>query len=324
MDLVVLTEMMDRLAESDPSACADAESIVLLQRQLARFEAFVAKATAAFDAQGNWIPDGARNAAGWLATRCRLPRAQARRQVRRGREIRHLQECAQAWADGDIAAAHVDTIVALRRDSTEKALARDESMLVEQARTLRFESFVRAVTYWEQLADPDGIEAESKRREARRDVYLASSFHGMWLGKMTLDPVSGAIVGGELERLEHELFESDWADARTALGRDPTIAELSRTPGQRRADALVEMATRSRTAPADGRRPDPLFSVLVGYESAVSRGPRKTLARQRRLSRPRESGHVHMCDASDDGGAATAGVSIAGQGVDREGGRPRR
>lgn len=33
---------------------------------------------------------------------------------------------------------------------------------------------------------------------------------------------------------------------------------------QRRADALVEMATRARTAPVGGRRPKPLFTVLVG------------------------------------------------------------
>jgi hypothetical protein len=89
----------------------------------------------------------------------------------------------------------------------------------------------------------------------------------MWLGKITLDPISGTIVATELERLERELFEADWAAARSALGRDPTVLDLARTSGQRRADALVEMATRSRSAPADGHRPAPLFSVLVGYET---------------------------------------------------------
>jgi Domain of unknown function (DUF222) len=271
VDLADLAETMDRLIASDPSTCADTESIATLQQQLARFEAFVTEATASFDASGNWMPDGARNAAGWLSARCRLPKAQARRQVRRGRQIRHLREVARAWEDGDIAGAHVDALVALRRSSTEEVLARDECMLVEQARTLRFDSFVRAVSYWEQLADPDGIEEEGHKHTARRDVYLASSFRGMWLGKMALDPISGAVVAGELERLERELFESDWADARAALGRDPTAGELSRTSGQRRADALVEMATRSRTAPADGRRPDPLLSVLVGYETLHGR-----------------------------------------------------
>jgi hypothetical protein len=271
MDLDVLTKAIDRLSGSDPSLCADTESIEVLQRQLARLDAFVTEATAVFDATGNWVPDGARNAAAWLASRCRLPKGQARRLVRRGRELRHLPACTRAWADGDITAAQVDAITELRCDSTEGALARDEAMLVEQARTLRYESFVRAVAYWKQLADPDGIEEDDQKCRSRRDVYLGSSFRGMWLGKITLDPISGSIVAGELERLEREMFEADWAEARTALGRDPTTAELSRTPGQRRADALVEMATRSQIAPSNGRRPAPLFSVLVGYETLHGR-----------------------------------------------------
>ena len=45
------------------------------------------------------------------------------------------------------------------------------------------------------------------------------------------------------------------------------MLDLRRTPAQRRADALVEMATRARTAPAGGRRPAPLFTVVVGLET---------------------------------------------------------
>ena len=271
MDLEFLTAALDELSGSDLSAFADTESIGQLHRQLARLEAIVTEATAAFDAAGNWVPDGARNASAWLTSMCHLPRTEARRQVRRGRELRHLPDCSRAWRDGDITAAQVDVIVSLRSDITQEALARDEEMLVDQARTLRHDSLVRAAAYWKQLADPDGTDEEEEKRRSRRDVYLANSFGGMWLGKMTLDPVSGAIVGSELERLEHHLFEADWAEARKTLGRDPHPSELARTSGQRRADALVEMATRSGTAPAGGRRPEPLFTVLVGFETLHGR-----------------------------------------------------
>ncbi|MHB1486303.1 MAG: HNH endonuclease signature motif containing protein [Acidimicrobiales bacterium] len=271
MELGVLAEAIDELIGSDPSGYADGGSIEALQRQLARLDSFVTSATAAFDAAGAWAPDGARNASAWLATRCHLPKGQARRQVRRARQVRRLPACAKAWSAGDITAAHVDAIASVRRDTTEAALGRDEAMLVGQAQTLRFESFTRALAYWEQLADPDGAEDDDEARRRRRDVYLESSFNGLWLGRITLDPISGAIVAGELEHLEAEMFEADWAQARAGLGREPTSIELSRTPGQRRADALVEMATRSRSAPADGRRPAPLFSVLVGYETMHGR-----------------------------------------------------
>ena len=93
----------------------------------------------------------------------------------------------------------------------------------------------------------------------------------MSLRQITLDPVLGSIVANELNRLEHELFEGDCAEAKERLGRTARIDELGRTSGQRRADALVEMATRSRTAPADGIRPAPLFSIFVGYETIHGR-----------------------------------------------------
>jgi hypothetical protein len=64
VELDVLTEAIDRLSECDPSSYGDAESIEILHRQRARLDAFVTKATAHFDTQGNWVPDGARSAAG--------------------------------------------------------------------------------------------------------------------------------------------------------------------------------------------------------------------------------------------------------------------
>jgi hypothetical protein len=93
----------------------------------------------------------------------------------------------------------------------------------------------------------------------------------MYLGRMTLDPISGAIVSDELNRLEHQFFEDDRKEAKARLGLEPQVSDLRRTPGQRRADALVEMATRSKMAPADGKRPAPLFSVYVGYETLCGR-----------------------------------------------------
>jgi hypothetical protein len=271
VDLAVLTETIDRLQEADPSTHADAESIEALHRALARLESYTTEATAAFDASENWVPDGAYNAAMWLVSKCHLPKPHARRMVRRGRELRHRPAFAGAWAAGAITGAQIDVVADLRNDTTEQALARDEEMLVGQAATLRYDSFVQAAAYWKQRADPDGVEADDEKRRRRRDVYLVSSFGGMWLGGITLDPVSGSIVAGELERLEREMFEAEWAEARTTLGRDPAIGDLKRTSGQRRADALVEMATRSQIAPVDGRRPAPLFSVFVGYETLHGR-----------------------------------------------------
>ena len=217
------------------------------------------------------MADGAKTAAAWIATRCQLPRQVARRRVRLGRTLRHLPVAAEAWRQGRIGSDQVKELAGAQRRRSEAALARDEGMLVSYAEEMRFEDFHRTVAYWKQLADPDGAEDAEAERRARRDVYLEESLSGMWLGQMTLDPISGTIVSGELRRLEEEHFESDCTEAAERLGRRALLGELARSSAQRRADALVEMASRSAGMPADAQRPAPLFSVLVGYETIHGR-----------------------------------------------------
>ena len=149
--------------------------------------------------------------------------------------------------------------------------ARDEAKLVEHAKALSFANFERLLHRWHEAAAPDDAEARATSQRDDRAVHLSQSYEGMWFGDLVLDPISGAIVADELRRIEKALFEADWAAAKERLGREPTLDDLGRTPAQRRADALVEMATRSRTAPADGRRPAPLFTVLVGIETFTGR-----------------------------------------------------
>ena len=271
MELTDFAESLEALVASDAANYGDGASIEELHHLLSRFESFVTEATAAFETGEQWAADGAKTAASWISSRCRVPRAAAKRRVRLGRSLRHLPECAQAWREGSIGLDAAQAIASARRHRTEASMARDEEMLVAQATEMDFEDFSRALAYWKQLADPDGAEDCDEERKASRDVFLESSFSGMWLGQMTLDPVSGSIVAGELNRLEHDLFEADCAEAKERLGRAARIDELARTSAQRRADALVEMATRSATAPADGIRPAPLFSVFVGYETLHGR-----------------------------------------------------
>jgi hypothetical protein len=271
MELVALSEAIDALNARGPGSFADAESMVTLHTELSRLEAFVTEAAAAFDAGGDWANDGAKTAAAWLNTRCRVPRSAAKRRIRLGRVLRDLPACAEAWGSGQIGPAHAAALASLHQPRTEEALGRDEAMLLEQAATLNFEEFYRALCYWKQLADPEGADRSDEERKAARNVFLEPSFDGTYLGQMTLDPISGAIVSNELRRIERKLFEADCLEAKERLGRRPQMDELARTAGQRRADALVEMATRSAVAPEHGQRPAPLFTVFVGYETLHGR-----------------------------------------------------
>jgi hypothetical protein len=224
-----------------------------------------------WDARKAWAVDRARSAASWLAHRTRMPHAAAQRQVRLGRCLRDMPGADAAWASGEIGAAHVSALSRARTPATAEVYERDETVLVDKARTMRFDDFTRVVAYWSQGADPDGAEVDARDVRAQRQVHLSRPFGGAWVGDVLLDPIAGSIVYDTLHGIEKELFEADWAAARERLGREPTVFELDRTPAQRRADALVEMATRARTAPKNGRRPAPLFTVLVGYETLAGR-----------------------------------------------------
>ncbi len=130
---------------------------------------------------------------------------------------------------------------------------------------------MRTLAYWCQLADPDGTEDAAQAQVRARRLHLSQGFEGSWFLDGVLDPISGSIVHKALERIDKELFDGDWAEAKARVGEGVCGADLARTPAPRRADALVEMARRSGAVPAGSRHPEPLFTVLVGYESFAGR-----------------------------------------------------
>ncbi len=139
--------------------------------------------------------------------------------------------------------------------------------LVAWAETLPFHQYARRVQEWLLEVDEEGAERDAARHHDARRVHLSRSFEGRWFLDGVLDPIAGEIVHETLQAITDELFEADWAKATEEVGTTPTgeqLRSLTRTPAQRRVDALVEMAARARTAPAGGRRPQPLFTVLVG------------------------------------------------------------
>jgi hypothetical protein len=133
MELEDFGEALSALVSSGAQHYGDGASIEVLHRELARFEAFVTEASAAFEAGEEWVPDGAKTAAAWIATRCRVPRSVARYRVRLGRTLRHLPWCAEAWREGQIGTDQARAIASARRHRTEASMSRDEPVLVAQA-----------------------------------------------------------------------------------------------------------------------------------------------------------------------------------------------
>jgi hypothetical protein len=265
-----MSEGLDWLAEHDSSLFCDGDSIKALERQGSRLECAKARAVCSFDQWKEWGHDGALTATAWIDTTCHVPKSEARAQLRRGKALPGLPLAAAAWATGDIGAAQIDVLVKAKRPVTEDALAGAEAYLVQAGIDMKFGSFCGVVAYWEQMADQDGTDEAALARQARRDAYLVPSPDG-YVGQMNFDVIGGAIVAKEHKRIAQELFEADWAEAKERLGRDPHVDDLARTPAQRRADAMIEMAVRSASTPAGARRPEPLFSVLIDYPTLFGR-----------------------------------------------------
>jgi len=152
-----------------------------------------------------------------------------------------------------------------RNETTAGQLAQDEPELVRAAAGLHPRAFARVVGHWRSAADPNGVEDDGSALHAARRVHLSSSFEGRWFLDGVLDPVGGEVLDTALARVSSELFDEDWAAARAEVGEHTTADRLGRTPRQRRADALVELARRALAVPSGARAPRPLFTVHVDH-----------------------------------------------------------
>ncbi len=258
---------VDDLAALDPTALDGhdaADLLVELRRVKARLAALEASLTDRVETARPWAEDGYRSTATWLASSDNTRLDDARGDVRLARRLRSMPATRAALAAGDITAAHAHRLAALNGPLTAAKFAEDEEFLIGQARSMRWADFTKACAYWTRLARDDDPDPDKRDRD-HRYVSLHDGLRGTGLLTGELTPVAKTAVRSALERIEAELFAADWADARGRLGDAATPADLARTPRQRLHDALVEMATRSATAPADGKRPEPLISVLTGY-----------------------------------------------------------
>ena len=231
------------------------EAVVALGALSSRLEAAWCGLIHAWDQRGVWANNGSRSPAARLARETRMRQGAMKRLVTRGRQLDEMPLTGDAYAAGEISGDHVDLVASCNRNWRNADFVESEQLLVDTCRTPWFSNAVRAIDYWKLLADRDAADRDAD--VAREGRYLCVS--AGWLGEVkldgALDPVSGEIVRTELQRLCEELRLDDLRNG------------VTRTPRQRRADALVEMAKRSAAAPADGLRPRPLFTVLLGDDS---------------------------------------------------------
>ncbi len=212
-----------------------------------RLNAELTRRVQEFDRRGLAIDDACRSTAGWLRTFGRLSAPAASACVKRARLAGRLPALSQAAADGDISPDHLDRVTRLADRVGVEVAAQADQVLADSARHLDPTTLGRLCERIVAHVDPDGAQPDAAADFARRAITL-SPFDGMVLVRGQLDPDGGAAL----------------VTALNALMGPPAADEL-RSPAQRRADALVELA---RGALRDGHLPTaggvrPQVAVLV-------------------------------------------------------------
>ena len=238
-------------------------AMVQSHRLQARADALATKTTGAFDRQGD--PQGAIGTAAFVAWKCRRRKESVKAELSRARAVRSMPAVSLAYEAGAVSSDHVRLLAAAQRSAPE-AFDAKEHQLVADAMALRFDTFTRRVRMFQLEHDRAGSDDRAAAALDRRECFASKTFEGTLEERTTFDPIGGDVWLNEMQRLEKQLFDQDWADARARLGDDARAEDLRRTPKQRRADAHVLMAIRSATL---GTRAAarPLFTVHVGYET---------------------------------------------------------
>lgn len=255
--LDTLTTAIDELLALDADSIDDTglhELVVELGRQSSRLEAAWCGVIRSWDRRQIWADNGSKAPGARLARDTHLRKSDANRLVRRGRALGSMPLAAAAYQAGEINGDHIDLIATCNTSWPNADFAESEQMLVNSCTTAWFDNATRAVDYWKQLADRDGADTRALDHREGRHASIATGWRGEVVLNGVFDPVSGEIFKTELDRICEQLRRQDECEGTL------------RTVQQRRADALVEMAMRSATAPADGLRPRPLFTVTIGID----------------------------------------------------------
>jgi Domain of unknown function (DUF222)/HNH endonuclease len=224
---------LTELATVDPATLSEPallDTLRALHPQICQAQAVQTRLIAAAHRRGAAAGDGAASTQAWL--RCRLRLGDAGTQIRVATALDRLPHVHQAYQRGDLSYAHAAAITDTARDIHPDVLAASaDKLLAEQASTLTPAATRRAAVRVRDHFDPDAAARRTARLYADRWLTVDRTIHGAVSIQGVLDPDGG-----------HLLLTTLAAFTPSAAPEDP------RSPGARRADALVQMCRAAGTA----------------------------------------------------------------------------
>jgi uncharacterized protein DUF222/HNH endonuclease len=216
-----------------------------------RVEAVFAEGLRRFDQSGEYAGDGAIDLVAWLRSKCKLSGGAAAERVGIARQLQHLPQTSKAFATGELGYQHV-AVLARTADHVGAAVVRkSESSLLRLAVTMDPGQFTGVAKNFEHRVDAQAALAEANRAYQRRYLTISEPLDGIVRIDGVLDAEAGALV----------------RNAVNASG--PPAKDDERTPGQRRADRLVELCQPRAFGSADGAGPRPHLIIRASVETLI-------------------------------------------------------
>ncbi len=213
------------------------------------FEAVFAAGVRRFEKSGEYIADGALGIVPWLRSNCKLSGGAAAERVGVARQLEHLPETQKAFARGEVGYQHVAVLARTAEHVGTAAVQKAEASLLKAAGTMDPGLFTGVAKNFEHRVDSAAALAEANRAYERRYLHVSEPSDGLVRLDGLLDAEGGAILRTAL-------------DAGMLPGKDD-----DRTPGQRRADALVDLCRRKAGRSATGAGPRPHLVIRASLDT---------------------------------------------------------
>jgi len=268
----ILFRIGNLLKDVQPSEVA--AELVGLGRLIDGLQALSLPLTLMLDKHDEHAVDGYRTPGYWLRKECRLSATAAGDRLEMARRLHQLPEADAALAAGEIGFQHARDLFRLAEKVGYETVGPYEAELVGQARNLDPTTYARYLQHFRAMVDPDGILDDARMAHETRFLSMSSTVDGVFYLKGKLDADAGSVVEAALVSLT----------PAHSLG-DP------RTPGNRRADALLDMARTvldSGLPPeVAGERPHVTLTVSAETMAWLSLKPAKSETESRSRSRRR-------------------------------------
>jgi hypothetical protein len=245
---------VEDIATKPPGLIAD--DLAEIETNIGRLELERARRLRILNQARAWNEVGYTSGAAFLIHRCRIAAGRAIRLVAQANSLAEMPQTSVAWRTENLSADQVRQLV-LAHDTNPDVFSEHEKTLVAAVEPLGTFDTARAVTYWRQIVNEPNFEKDAARLHDLRRVHLSQTFEGMGRLDGWLDPEAYEVVRAALDAATPPPAEAD-----------------GRSPAQRRADALVDVA---RHALDHGDLPDrggerPHLMVMVDLDQLTGEG----------------------------------------------------